>query len=98
MENFLLMALASFAGTACALLGTYFLRDFVNWTPLPELSAEQKVRLQRAKLMSASVFAAIAALIVFLISAGELNAGLGGIAGVISLLVLTFGVRALRHA
>jgi hypothetical protein len=97
MEHFVVLALASFVGTSCALLAAYFLVGFKNRVPLQVLSAEQSSRLQRAKLIAAGVFAAIVAIIVYLISIGELNAALGGIAGVISLLILAFGVRTVRH-
>lgn len=95
MTHMLITLAASFAGTLAA-LAVWRLFDVPAQNLPAERASQRSPRSRLAALMSAAAFAGIAALIVHLISIGQMVPGLGAIAALVALMTLGYVVRVMR--
>ena len=96
MEQFLWTVAASFAGAIFALIAVRYATGSKVSGGGAAMPGGFTARHKTARLMAAGVFAVVMALLVTMVSDGQLAAGLGGIAALVSLAVLSFAVRTVR--
>jgi hypothetical protein len=94
MTHLLITMAGAFLGTiaAAALLSIY---GSGTGSPM-SAAAVSTPRSRRVALAAAGAFAIVASLIFYFVSTGEMHAGLGAIAAVVTLAVLAFLTRGLR--
>ncbi len=94
MTQFLITMAGAFLGTIAAVA---LLSIFGSGTgSRTSVAAVSTPHTRRVTLAAAGTFAIVAGLIFYFVSMGEMQAGLGAIAAVVTLVILAFVTRALR--